>query len=275
MTTTISKSYTATGNSTQLLVKDDNSVTYVITGSATATWVVEYTWNQLDWTTIATGTADATIVTYLNARNDSRPIWVRSRCSAFTSGTMVVAIADVKDPIRGFDDVVDNDGVTIRSGLDEGFDIIRRVDQQYIITSGAKLGGTAGGAVDAANDKGSLFSVPASQTASTIVVKIPALKAGWIITGMGVIGQAESAGGALTVDANLRAQTAVAAGNTDASIASITQIAKTADYLINDEVASLSHTVIDTEAYYILCTVTTAASTDVDMLSVYLNVTEV
>ena len=151
---------------------------------------------------------------------------------------------------------------------------IIRPSQEKVITSGAKIGGTAGGAVDAANDKNSLFSVPASQTASTIVIKIPDLKIGDTITAFSVYGQLDSAGNAVTVDADLRAQTAVAAANTDASIGAITQISKTADYLINDSKASLSHVVIAGNSYYVICTVTTGATTDVDMLGITVTVTE-
>jgi len=276
MTTTVSKAYTATGNSAAIAVKDKNSLTYVVTGTFVGTWVVEYTWDQTNYFEIATGTSTQTSVTWENSRNDTRQVWVRTRCSAYTSGTLTAAIADVKDPIPEVDDVIDNDGVTLLAAKDEGYTTIRRVDQQYLITSGAKVGGTAGAVVDAANDKGSLVKVPASQTASTVVVKVPFLKVGWIITGVGIIGQIESGGNTATVDCILRAQTAVAAGLTDAAIGSgITQVSVTADTVIDDEETGLSHTVIDTEGYYILLTVTTAALTDVDVQGVYLTVTEV
>jgi len=146
-----------------------------------------------------------------------------------------------------------------------------RTDQEYYYNAGAgKAGATAG--FDFDNDTGTA-TVPASQTASTLTIPLN-LKEGDIITGFELQGQIESAGGTVTVDADLRATTAVASGLTDASIGAIPQISKTADYLINDEKTGLSHTTIAGNAYYLLVTVTTGGSTDVDLQGCRVTVTE-
>lgn len=273
-TTTITKAYTATGNSEGLRVNNKQSYTYVVTGTFVATWVIETTFDQDNYELVATGTGTQASVTVKVDRNDTRTVYVRSRCSAFTSGTMTVAQADVSDKILGTS-IVDDNGLEIFAASDGTINPLIRSGQTKVITAGAKVGGTAGAVVDAANDKNSLVKVPASQTASTVVVKIPDLKIGDVITGFSVYGQLESAGGAVTVDAALRAQTAVAADNTDAAVGSgITQISQTADYLIDDSETGISHTVIDGNSYYALLTVTTAASTDVDILGITVTVTE-
>ncbi len=273
--TTITTAYTATGNSAVMFVDDGQSYTYEITGTFVGTWVIETTRDQTNFVPVDTGTGTQVPLTVkVDEKAPTGGLFVRTRCSAFTSGTLTAITADVADAI---DDVaiIDAEGVTIFDAVDGSVTPITRTSQKKVITSGAKVGGTAGAVVDAANDKNSLVKVPASQTASTVVVKIPDLKVGDIITTIGVYGQLESAGGAVTVDAILRAQTAVAADNTDAAIGSgITQISKTADFLIDDSETGLSHTVIAGNSYYILLTVTTAASTDVDILGVTVTVTE-
>lgn len=130
----------------------------------------------------------------------------------------------------------------------------------------------ATGTVSIANDTG-IATIAASQTAATFCIPLN-LKAGDIITSFKLSGQGESAGNAYTVDADLRATTAAAADLTDASIGSITQIAKSADYKIADAKTGLSHTVISGNSYYVLVTVTTAAATDVALQGVEVTVTE-
>lgn len=123
-----------------------------------------------------------------------------------------------------------------------------------------------------ANDTG-VATCAASQTAATFCIPLD-LKEGDVITGFKLSGQGESATNTYTVDADLRATTAAAADLSDASIGAITQISKGADYLIADEKTGLSHEVISGESYYVLVTVTTAASTDVALQGVEVTVTE-
>lgn len=147
----------------------------------------------------------------------------------------------------------------------------RRASQTYYFPARAGSVGATAGAVQN-NDTG-VVTVPASVTAGTFCIPL-SLHENDIITSFSVSGQIESAGGAVTVDADLRATTAAAADLTDASIGAITQISKTADYLINDEKTGLSHTVISGNSYYVLITVTTAASTDVALQGVEVTVNQ-
>lgn len=162
--------------------------------------------------------------------------------------------------------------VTLSSGL-------VRASQKRLIQNGAKVGATSGGVVNAADNKNSLFRVPASQTGSTLVIPISNLKVGDTITGYHLVGQIESAGNTCTVDASLRKQTAAAADLTDGAVTSgsMTQLSVTADTIMssaNTAVTGLADVVGADETFYLLVTVTTAASTDVDCQAVAVTVTE-
>ena len=146
-----------------------------------------------------------------------------------------------------------------------------RTGQVYHFPARAGTQGVTG-TWSTANNTG-IATVAASQTAATFCIPL-GLKQGDIITSFKLSGQIESAGGAVTVDADLRATTAVAADLTDASIGAITQISKVADYLISDSKTGLSHTTISGKSYYVLLTVTTAAATDVAIQGVEVTVTE-
>ena len=126
----------------------------------------------------------------------------------------------------------------------------------------AKVGTTAGWTVAAANDLPYVGTLAASQTASTLVLPIDGLHIGDTITGFKVISQIESAGGAVTLDADLRAVTNVAAEPTDASIGAITQVSVTADTASAASKTGLTEVVTSGKSYYLLITGTTAASTD-------------
>lgn len=155
-----------------------------------------------------------------------------------------------------------------------------RVGVQRSINVGAKIGATAGATVAHADDLASLFRVPASQTASTVVIPIPGLKVGDIVTSFHLNGQIESAGNTATLDAALHKMTAVVGDNTDTAITGggITQVSVTADTLLssaNTAPASMTaETLAAGESIFLLVTVTTAASTDVDVLNVVVTVTE-
>lgn len=153
---------------------------------------------------------------------------------------------------------------------------VQRTSQRYCYgIAGAKVGATAGWVVNAAADFPAA-TCPASQTAATLVIPIGNLKSGTIITGFGLCGQIESAGGAVTVDCALRKCTTAAGDFVDASVSTMTQISVTADTAIDStqDKTGLSVTVAQTEVYYMLVTVTTAGSTDVDLRGIRLVVTE-
>lgn len=127
----------------------------------------------------------------------------------------------------------------------------------------AKVGGTAGWVVGAATDLPYVATMAASQSAGTLVLPVDGLQIGDTITGFKIIAQIESAGGAVTLDADLRAVTNVAAEPTDASIGAITQVSVTADTASAAAKTGLTEVVTSGKSYYLLITGTTAAATDI------------
>lgn len=141
-----------------------------------------------------------------------------------------------------------------------------------------KAGATAGWAQPTAHasfTNTSVAGLPASQTASTWVIPVSGLKVGDIITDFSVQAQIESAGGTVTLDADLRKITNVAANPTDASLGTITQVAVTADTKVaSSKTLATPEVVAADEAYYILLTGTTAASTDIQLSGCTVTITE-
>ncbi len=140
------------------------------------------------------------------------------------------------------------------------------------ITAGAKVGATAGWSVNDGSNRAGLAKLPASQTGSTLVVPISGLVVGQVLTGYTIWGQIESAGNAVTLDCALRSLTAADADLTDAAVTdgAITQVAVTADDTIAATCSGLNLTISVAQTYYLLITGTTAASTDIDLLSIEL-----
>lgn len=139
----------------------------------------------------------------------------------------------------------------------------------------AKVGTGAGWVVGAANNLPYVGTVAASQTAGTLVLPIDGLHVGDTITAFRIVAQIESAGGAVTLDADLRAVTNVAAEPTDASIQTMTQIAVTADTASSANTALATPEVVTSgKTYYVLLTATTAASTDIILQSCEITVTQ-
>jgi hypothetical protein len=167
-------------------------------------------------------------------------------------------------------------GVTVGSeGANLGTNTVVRTGQEYQVWGPPKVGATAGWVVNGAADLVQA-TLPASQSASTLVIPITGLKVGWTITGFRVVAQIESAGGTVTVDAALRAQTNVAADPTDALIgAGMTQASVTADTALSGTKTGLTETVVNTKSYYLLITATTAGSTDIRFLGAFVTVTEI
>lgn len=145
------------------------------------------------------------------------------------------------------------------------------------VASRAKVGTTAGWTVGAANNVGSIATVAASQTACTLVIPL-SVGVGETITAVGLSASINSAGGAVTLDANLRSYTpAAGATATDASIASLTQISVTAATAVTPaslgSITGLTTTVVSGTMYYLLLTATTAASTTIELNQIEVTVT--
>lgn len=135
----------------------------------------------------------------------------------------------------------------------------------YLGKAGATAGFVASG-VDT-----SMVTVPAGVTAGTFIIPVVGVKPGDTLNGYSFVGQAESGGNALTIDAQLHKVTAVAAGSTDTNLGSMVQVSVTADTLISS--ANATHTlatpyvVTANDTFYLLVTVTTGASTDLELLA--------
>lgn len=130
--------------------------------------------------------------------------------------------------------------------------------------SRAKVGAAAGWVLGGADNLPYVATMAASQTAGTLVVPLDGLTIGDTITGYTINAQVESAGGAVTIDAALRAVTNVAGEPTDAAIGTgMTQVSVTADTAVAQEKTGHTEVVTAGKSYYLLITATTAASTDI------------
>lgn len=150
-----------------------------------------------------------------------------------------------------------------------------RASQEFSFGPGANPGSangwlTTGGAVNLFN-----YTLPASEsTTATLLIPVSGLHIGDTITGWSFRGQIESGGGQVFVSADLRKITAVAAGNSDASVGAITRISVTADTVIASTVTGLTEVVAPDEAFYVLVSGTTAGSTDIDVIGGTITVTQ-
>lgn len=149
-----------------------------------------------------------------------------------------------------------------------------RAGLPYKIGVGAKVGTTSGWTVGAANNLGTIGTVAASQSAATLVVPVVGLHVGDTITGFRVVASINSAGGTVTLDADLRKMTVAAgASATDASVATMTQVSVTAATASNSTKTGLSEVVAAGTRYYFLITATTAGSTTIELDDIEYTVT--
>ena len=140
----------------------------------------------------------------------------------------------------------------------------------------AKLGSTGEGwVIDAADDL-LLATLPQSLTTEKLIIPVTVpLKVGSIITGFGLNGQIESAGGNVVVTATMNKMTAAAGDYTTAAIGAITVATKTADYKIVDVNETITaDTVAADETFFVIVIGTTAATTDIAIGGITVTVTE-
>ena len=133
----------------------------------------------------------------------------------------------------------------------------------------AKVGAVAGWTVRAADDKALSTLAALLQSGSTLIIPISGLEIGDTITEFSVLGQIESGGNTVTLDADLRKLTSAAAGHADASVGTITQVSATADTALSDANAGktgLTEAIAEDETFYVKLTgVTAGASTDIEI----------
>ena len=135
---------------------------------------------------------------------------------------------------------------------------------------GVKVGATAGWNIDSVTGNIGHFVLLQSNTNSTAVVPIFGLEIGETLTGVALQGQAESAGGTVTLTMSVRKLTTAAADVTDTQLGTIT-LAVTEDTRYssaNMAVTGLAETLAEGETVYVLLTGTTAASTDIDIAGI-------
>lgn len=161
---------------------------------------------------------------------------------------------------------VQADGTVIRDGT------TTYIPYAHTVNLNAKIGATAGWVLSAAADTFLMATLPAGQTASTLIVPLPVFRVGDVITSFNLVGQIESGGNTATLDATLKKMTAVAAGSTTATIQAMTQISVTADTKVDTANSATTlgtpETVGQDETFYMLITGTTAAATDIELLGV-------
>ena len=111
-------------------------------------------------------------------------------------------------------------------------------------------------------------ALPASKTAAAVIIPIHA-SVGDTIESYKVIGQIDSAGGAATLDAVLYRVTEAVGGFTSTNIGAITQVSATADTLVGSSKTLATPEVVALGAsYFVSVTGTTAASTDIEVISI-------
>ena len=162
----------------------------------------------------------------------------------------------------------DEGSVSIEGDLTVGGSVVRTARQAVLpICGNAKVGATAGWVVTGGT-KICHATLPASQTNSTLVVPIDCLHIGDTITAVGVTGQVESAGNAVTLTMSVRKLTTAAGDNVDAELGTDNVGSLTADTALSSAnlgVSGLSEVIAEGETVYVLLTGTTLASTDIDL----------
>lgn len=97
--TTVTGTFTATGNSSTLFVKEGRDVTYQLTGGASATVLLQRSENSgASWKTLQTFTGNAGPTTITNI---SKKTIYRWHCSAYTSGTVTYTLKDATAELEG------------------------------------------------------------------------------------------------------------------------------------------------------------------------------
>jgi hypothetical protein len=109
---TVTTAFTATGAGAEVLVRHNEEFTYTVTGTFVATWVVEKTEDRTSWTQVATGTSTQAATTAFAVTSTGKPVNVRFRCDAFTSGTMTTVLSDVTT------EVIEEESIKDRTGND-------------------------------------------------------------------------------------------------------------------------------------------------------------
>lgn len=276
--TTYSSTFSAAGQvSSSLVIPKGKTLQY----SLAATWgtgsvVLEKKVGANGWKVVS----DVHITNRsLSSPSDLGEGTYRLHCLTYQN-TITYVLGDVVDMIKEYQNEA---GQTVFKITDEGIETLKisgaeRIKTIFLPAQLGKVGGTAGFVMSAA-DNISLATVPAGVTAGKFVVPVTGLNVGDIINSFYAVGQIESAGNTASITVELRKMTAAAADVADATIDTTGAVSATADTIISSANVAKTLTSAETvgadESFYFLVTVTTAASTDVALQGIAINVTRI
>lgn len=205
----VNKSFTAVGNSAKLLVPSDSTLKVDITGTFAATIVVEKSRDGgQSWEPLLTQVDDDAEVHEEIVIEDpaNQAVQVRARCSAFTSGTVVVALTNENVDGTG---LIAAGATTVLEGLTVHTTKLTLTDESITLTDDAG-NGQSGGIKLYDMPEGRILILAAAVDASIVLNGTE-----WTDAAEGDIGLGSavvSGGGALTgTEQNIIATTAIAA----------------------------------------------------------------
>jgi hypothetical protein len=235
---TITTAHTATGNANQVQVKHKDKVTYSVTGTFVATWVLERTltggktWEQID---TGTSTKSSTTITNENINSSN----YRFRCSAYTSGTMTTVLAEsVSEVTSSLKDKHGTDVIEILEGKVKVVGDLEVTGNQTVTGTQVFTGGTTFDGDATFQGPGNVDFSPTGNLTGNPTGNIDlgptgyvSLSAGGVTdntqsaTGGNVILSASTAGKSVKVDGNIQfdiLDTAVSATTTQNTIINVT-----------------------------------------------------
>jgi len=239
----ITTTFGGTGSTTVLINKYLSSFYYSVAANSGATILLEKSFDGTNWSTESTFTNANGTGVIKNEFSGATAVRYRFRCSAYTSGSPVVKLNEIPYYPNG--------------------KLAKRM--QFSAGGLSKYATSAGFSVDATNSS-SLVTLPASKTDAKLVFHVPGLPVGSVIKGFNLVGQAESAGNNISMDASLAVATSVSTDVSEAVHESMDRLALTADAVLGAantaKTFSEPRVLNEDENIYIILTGTTAASTD-------------
>jgi hypothetical protein len=140
----------------------------------------------------------------------------------------------------------------------------------------AKLGGSGAGWVIDGDNALPLVTLPQNQTSEVLLCPITGLQVGDVVTAVGISGQIDSGGNAVTLALDARKVTGASGGHSDASLGTASLASVTTDTEVTPStlvVSELTETIAANEQLYITLTGTTGATTDVELYNIVVTVT--
>lgn len=240
----ISKTFGATGSTTVLISKYQYSFYYSIASNTASTILLEKSNNGgTSWSTVSTFTNANGTGVIKNLDVGSSTVQYRFRCSAYTSGSPVAKLNEIPFYPNGKE--------AKRMQFSAGGLSKRLTASAFSIDNSATS---------------SLVTLAASQTDAKMIFHVPGLPVGSVVKGFNLVGQAESAGNNISMDASFAVATSVSTDVSEATHESMTRLSLTDDAVIGaantEKIFSEPRVLNEDENMYIILTVTTAASTD-------------